>query len=157
MTRRNNPSGRCTTMTEAQLARDRAAFERAVARQEEKDRKRVLSQKTTQAHEVATGEANEMTTRTRDNPDLEIVEWDAEPVVGEHAGCMVWNNGTGSRVEGTYLGIINDPVDGDPVHMFRDGIMGITPQSLCGIPVGTRDGLTETRSISAWRRSIKRK
>jgi hypothetical protein len=37
MSRRNNPSGRYIEMTDAELARDQAAYKRAVERQRQKD------------------------------------------------------------------------------------------------------------------------
>lgn len=80
---------------------------------------------------------------------FETTVYDHEPVIGERVGMrsvgQAGRDKWDTRSEGVYQGIVESE-DG-PIHLFTDGIIGTTPQTSFGHPVGTRDGLAEHRTI----------
>jgi hypothetical protein len=62
-------------------------------------------------------------------------KFDAPPVIGQVASGVSTGPGFETRWEGIYEGVRPSEHDGQPMHFFRDGKLGDTPQTLFALPV----------------------
>ena len=80
---------------------------------------------------------------------METTVWHDEPVVGQTVRVDLAGPGYLTPASGTYLGVLRDEEDGEPMHYFVNGEMGGAPQRCFGFRAAPGTSVTDERTPTA--------